>query len=202
MFDFYNHPVSPFAKRVRVLASELGLPIRKIEVDFAKGEHRTPDFLALNPNGRVPVIVKDGRPLWESAALLYELAAEKPEAGLVPDVLAERAEMLRWMFWSATHFEPLGRGIVFEVLIKPRLMKESPDMGRVEEYMRDLARHAEVLDRHLKGRTWILGARFSIADIALGTIVETAQRVRFSLEPYAEIARWFGGLAARESWAA
>lgn len=202
MIDLYNHPVSPFAKRVRVLASELGLPLRKIEVDFAKGEHRAPDFLALNPNGRVPVVVKDDRHLWESAAILYELACENPGAGLVPGALAERADMLRWMFWSATHFEPLGRGIVFEVLIKPRLMKESPDMGRVEEYMRDLARHAAVLDHHLKGRAWILGERFSIADIALGTIIETAQRVRFSLEPYAEIARWFGGLAARPSWAA
>ena len=70
MIDLYNHPVSPFAKRVRVLASELGLPLRKIEVDFAKGEHRAPDFLALNPNGRVPVVVKDGRHLWESAAIL------------------------------------------------------------------------------------------------------------------------------------
>lgn len=202
MLDFYNHSLSPFAKRVRVLAAELSLPLRPIDVDFAKGENRAPGFLAMNPNGKVPVVVKDGRHLWESAAILYELACEKPGAGLVPGALAERADMLRWMFWSATHFEPLGRGIVFEVLVKPRLMKQSPDMERVEEYMRELARHAEVLDRHLKGRAWILGDRFSIADIALGTIIETARRVRFSLEPYVEIARWFGGLAARESWAA
>ena len=202
MLDLYNHPLSPFAKRVRVLAAELGLPTRTIDLDFAKSEQRAADFLAKNPNGRVPVVDKNGRHLWESAAILYELASENPQSGLVPAALPERADMLRWMFWSAAHFEPLGRGIVFEVLIKPRLMKESPNMARVEEYMRDLARHAEVLDGHLKGRAWILGPTFSVADIALGTIIETAQRVRFPLEPYPEIARWFGALAARESWAA
>ncbi len=202
MIELYNHPISPFAKRVRVLASELGLPIRLIDLDFAKGEHKAPDFLAKNPNGRVPVVDRDGRHLWESAAILYELASENPESGLAPTALPERAEMLRWMFWSAAHFEPLGRGIVHEVLVKPRLLKETPNMARVEEYMRDLARQAEILDEHLKGRTWILGERFSIADIALGPVVEVAQRVRFPLDPYPEIVRWLGALARRKSWTA
>ena len=122
MLDLYNHPLSPFAKRVRVLAAELGLPVRTIDLDFAKGDQRAADFLAKNPNGRVPVVDKNGRHLWESAAILYELASENPQSGLVPAALPERADMLRWMFWSAAHFEPMGRGIVFEVLVKPRLM--------------------------------------------------------------------------------
>ncbi|MBM3566269.1 MAG: glutathione S-transferase family protein, partial [Alphaproteobacteria bacterium] len=122
MMTLYNHPISPYARRVRVLAAELGLPLKLIDLDFAKGEQRSPDYLAKNPNGRVPVLEHDGRHLWESAAILYELAGEHPQAGLVPGGLAERADMLRWMFWGATHFEPPGRGITFELLVKPRLL--------------------------------------------------------------------------------
>jgi len=200
MMTLYNHPISPYARRVRVLAAELGLPLKLIDLDFAKGEQRSPDYLAKNPNGRVPVLEHDGRHLWESAAILYELAGEHPQAGLVPGGLAERADMLRWMFWGATHFEPPGRGITFELLVKPRLLKQPTDPARVEEYTRELARQIEILNDHLKGRAWILGAGFSIADIAIGAVVYTAQRLKFQLEPYPEVIRWLDALKARPSW--
>ena len=202
MIDLYNHPLSPFAKRVRVLTAELGLPTRIIEVDFTKGENREPGFLAKNPNGKVPVISKDGCHLWESAAILYELASENPKSGLVPAALSERAEMLRWMFWSAAHFEPAVGGIAYQTFIKPRFLNQQPDQARIEELSRDFARFAQVLNGHLAGRAWILGENFSIADVALGSIVELAQFLKIPLDPYPEIVRWLGALAARESWAA
>ncbi len=202
MIDLYTNPLSPFAKRVRVLAAEIGLPINEIVVDFAKGENRAPEFLAKNPNGKVPVIAKDGRHLWESAAILYELASENPKSGLVPAALPGRAEMLRWMFWSAAHFEPAVGGIAYQTYIKPRFLNQQPDQARIEELSLDFARFATVLNGHLTGRTWVLGKDFSIADIALGSTVELAQFLRMPLEIYTEIVRWLSALAARESWAA
>ena len=92
MLKLYSHPISPNSKRVRVLAKELGLDVEVQDLDFGKGEHKAPDYLAKNPNGKVPTVEWDGRTLWESPAILFELASANPDAGLVPQDLAETSD--------------------------------------------------------------------------------------------------------------
>jgi len=78
----YNMPESPHARKVRLLAAELGIPLELVDRDPRIGETRVRDYLALNPNGRVPTLVEDGFALWESPAILKYLAAKHPERGL------------------------------------------------------------------------------------------------------------------------
>ncbi len=202
MLKLYSHPISPNAKRIRVLAKELGLEIEVEEVDFSKGEHKAPAFLALNPNGMVPVLEWDGRTLWESPALLFELASAHPESGLVPDELAEESEMLRWMFWNTAHLAPAVFGVALETYIKPTFMDQEPDPAKIESNTAGFQNYAAVLNGHLEGRDWILGERFSIADITVGTSVDVTRVTELSLEPYPAVAAWHERLSQRPSWAA
>src|SRR5262245_21356656 len=86
----YNSKVSPYARKVRLIAAELSLPIEKVELDFLKGDPRKPEYLAMNPNGKVPTIDDDGFVLWESIAILKYLAEKKGK--LLPSDARGRAE--------------------------------------------------------------------------------------------------------------
>ncbi len=198
--QLYSHPISPNAKRVRVISAELGLRLSETTIDLMKGEQHTPEFLARNPNGKVPTLEIDGRTYWESPAILFELAVTHPQSRLWPTEPSQQTEALKWMFWNASHLESAVFGLAFEAYFKPNLMSQQPDQGRVEELTANLARFAPVLDRHLEGRTWLLGDKFSIADIALATSLEFGGNMGVSLAPYAAIGAWLKRVTARKGW--
>jgi len=201
MLTLYSHPISPNAKRIRILARELGLDFDVKNLDFGKGEHKAPDYLAKNPNGLVPTVEWDGRTLWESPAILYEIASAHPQAGLVPEDLALRSEMLRWMFWNTSHLGPAVFRVALETYIKPTFLDQQPDPEKIESNTRDFEKYAGVLNGHLDGRDWILGERFSIADITVGTSVDVTRVTEISLDATPAVAAWFGRLSERPSWA-
>src|SRR3954447_12801204 len=114
----YHNPLSPNVRRVRLTAAVLGISLDEHKVDFAKGEHKTPEYLALNPNGAVPTLVDGDFVLTESRAIMQYLAAKRPESGLLPREERARAEVTRWQFWDASHFSPHLGTLVFETIIK------------------------------------------------------------------------------------
>ena len=95
----YNANLSPNALRVRAVANELEIPLEVIDIDLRKGEHKTPAYLAINPNGKVPVLVDGDFALWESRAINAYLAAMKPERGLYPSDPRRRAIVDQWSYW-------------------------------------------------------------------------------------------------------
>jgi glutathione S-transferase len=197
----YNNDFSPNAKRVRVGAREAGISLETVQLDFAKGEHKAPGYLAKNPNGKVPTLEdSDGTVVWESPAILVYLAEKHPEKNLLPKDAMARTDALRWMFWNASHLEAAVFGVGFERIVKPMLLKQPTDEARVAVYLADFARFAPVLNAHLEGREWIVGQQFSIADIALGTTVEFGAMAKLDLAPYRHLGAWLGRLSARESW--
>jgi glutathione S-transferase len=102
----YMNVLSPNVRRVRLTAAVLGLPLEEKTIDLARGEQRSPEYLALNPNGAIPTLVDGDFVLTESRAIMQYLAAKKPEAGLVPRDAAAHADVTRWQFWDAAHFSP------------------------------------------------------------------------------------------------
>src|SRR5690349_8988491 len=102
----YQHPFSSAAFKVSAVVHELGLPVTFVTIDMMKGEHKSPEFLALNPNGKVPTLEDDGFCLWESNAILCYLAAKKPESGLLPTDARGMAQVQQWLQWQATTFGP------------------------------------------------------------------------------------------------
>src|SRR4051794_21051538 len=165
----YNSSHSPNAKRIRVLANELGITLNVINVDFSKGENKTPEYMAKNPMGKLPTLEDDdGYVIWESPAIMTYLATKNAGANLLPTDARGRAETTRWMFWSASHLESACMDMAMEKMVKP-MMGGTPDEARMAHDKAQWERFAPVLNGHLEGKTWLVSNTFSIADIALGT---------------------------------
>jgi glutathione S-transferase len=200
----YGHPISPRHRRIAIAAAELGLPLEVVELNIGKGENRTPEYLAKNPMGKIPTFEDDdGWTLWESFAVLVYLGEKHPERGLFPTQVRERADALRWMFWSASHLDPAIVGLVVQKVIAP-MRGQRPDEAVIEASSRDLARFLPVLEAHLGGRTWMLGERFSMVDVALGASVDGLflEAVGFDRGTCPNVAAWHRRLTERPAWLA
>jgi glutathione S-transferase len=196
----YNNKLSTNCKRVRVVANELGINLNLIELDFMKGENKTPQYLAKNPMGKIPTFEDDdGYTLWESTAIITYLASKNPQKNLIPTDAKGRAEIARWTHWNANHFEAAVHGVMYEKMIKPMFGGEA-DATRVEEHSKDYERFAPILNAALEGKTWLVGDHISIADISLGVIVEAAQAVGLDVTKFSHIKSWYGRLSERDSW--
>lgn len=196
----HQSPLSPNCKRVRAVAAELGIPLTLVNVDLAKGENRQSDYLAINPNGKVPTLVgDDGTVLWESPAILMHLALKKPEAGLLPTDAKNRVELERWMFWNASHLEESVFTVARQRVIRP-LFGETPDEARSAEGIENFNRFAPIFNGHIEGKKWILNDQFTIADIALATTLELAVAAKIDLARYPHIRAWLSRVQARPAW--
>ncbi len=102
----YHHPRSLNARRAVMTAIHLGSPVDLVFVDLQKMEQRQPQFLRMNPNHKVPVLEDEGFYLWESHAIMQYLADKTPVQTIYPTDLKARADVNRWLFWSAQHFTP------------------------------------------------------------------------------------------------
>jgi glutathione S-transferase len=199
LYDMHD---SPHARKVRLLAAELGIPLQKIERDPRKGETRTRDYLAKNPNGRVPVIEEDGFCLWESPAILKYLAAKRPERGLGGKDAKQAALIDQWLFWWSGGAEAAIDAIFWEIFIKPKILKQpGNDPGIIADARTRIARFLPVLDKQLEGRDYIVGP-LSIADFVIGARLDRApELLQIDMTPYQNILAWRERLRAKPYWA-
>ena len=197
----YNANLSPNALRVRAVVNELGIALEMIDVDLRKGENRSETFLALNPNGKVPVLVDGDFVLWESRAIDAYLAAAKPESGLYPTDLRKRAIVDQWSYWQAVHLAPAVQRVVFERLLKKRFGMGEPDDKAIEPQLKDVAQFLAVLDANLAGKEWVAGA-FSIADFAVASTFPYARAAGLPFDDFANISAWYSRMEAKPSWQA
>jgi glutathione S-transferase len=117
-----------------------------------KGGGRTPEFLAVNPNGKIPALTDGAFSLWESRAICIYLASKKPEAGLMPDAPQARAVVEQWLFWQAIHLGPAMQKLTFERVFKAKFGRGAPDPEVVRAQEKDLAQFLPILDAALDGR--------------------------------------------------
>jgi glutathione S-transferase len=190
MLTLYDYLPSGNGYKVRLLLSQLGLPFRLIERDILKGETRTPDFLKLNPNGRIPVLqLGDGRCLAESSAIMFYLA--EGTSFLSADRF-ERADTLRWMFFEQYSHEPYVAVARFWI---HSLNKRKEWADRLEEKWRGGYQALDTMESHLKTRRFFVGERYSIADIALYGYTHVAEEGEFDLKRYSAIRAWLDRVA-------
>jgi len=195
----YNANFSPNALRVRAVANELGIELEIVEVDIRKGDNRAEDFLARNPNAKVPVLQDGDFVLWESRAICAWLAGLKPEAGLYPADLKARAIVDQWAWWQAIHLGPAMQKLSFEVVLKEKFGMGDPDPVVVEAERKATDQFLTVLEGGLEGRDWIAG-NLSLADFYLATTFMYREPAGISLANLPNVAGWIARLEARESW--
>jgi glutathione S-transferase len=196
----YMFPSSPNVRRVRLTAAVLGLEIEEKTIDLGKGEQRSPDYLALNPNGAVPTLVDGDFVLTESRAIMQYLASKKPESGLLPRDEAARADVIRWQFWDASHFSPALGTLFFQKILKPVFGLGDPDPERIEEALGNFRRFGAVLDRRLEGRKYVVGDALTIADLTLASSLMWAGKTDVPLSEFASVEAWFARITEMEAW--
>ena len=197
----YLFPLSGRVVGIVALKSHLALECEVVPIDLGRGDQLTPEYLALNPNKKMPTLEDRGFVLWESNAILFYMAAKHPERGLWPSDLQEQADVLRWLAWESAHWDAESIGmVIFEKNSKAVLGLGSPDPAFIARGEQNFTRFAAVLDEALKGRTWLVGERLTIADFSIGGLVPSAERAGLSVGKFPEVVRWYSGVAALPAW--
>lgn len=194
----YQFHLSPNCQKVVALAREIGLPLETVDLEVFKGATKTPEFLAKNPNGKIPVLEDDGVFLWESNAILGYLAAKADRTDLAPTTPRERADVDRWLNWQAAHFSQAVGKVAFERVVKKLAGWGPPDEAIIARGIEEFARYAKVLDESLAGKEFLCG-RLTIADFSVALYAANTASCGLDFEPYPNARVWLGRMLARES---
>jgi len=182
LYDFHD---SGNCYKVRLLLGQLGIPYEIVEVDILSGKSRTPEFLARNINGRIPVLeLEDGRHLAESNAILFYLAEGTP---LLPEERWARAQVFQWMFFEQYSHEP---NIATSRFWLRHTDFDSHRRRRFAEKIKDGVAALRVMEKHLSTNRFFVGDRYTIADIALYAYTHVADEGGFDLSPFPAIRAW------------
>ena len=173
---------------------ELGLAYERLDAGGAFGRNDTPEYLAMNPNGLVPVIEDDGFVLYESNAIARYLASKHGAGTLWPDDPRARADVDRWMEWQSTGYTP-AMGPAFWQLV--RTPPEKRDAAAVESSLQKSEKFSAVLDRHLANREYLAANAFSPADIVVGCAAHRWLGMPIKREARPNLERWYASLKSR-----
>jgi glutathione S-transferase len=198
MYTLYSDQRSGNSYKVRLALARLGIPYRLVTIDILQGESRTPEFLAKNPNGRIPLLeVAPNRYLAESNAILWYVAGDST---LAPEDRIERAEALQWMFFEQHSLEPnIGAAYFWLCLIKGGRDLQS---HALEDWLENGERALGVMEMHLAKHPFFVADRFTIADIALYGFAHLADQCDFELTRYPAIRAWLARIAAEPGYVA
>ena len=185
MITVYGYSVSGNCHKLRLLLEQLGHEYRWVEVDSSKGETRTPEYLAKNPNGRVPMLeLEDGRILVESNAILCYLAEG---TRYLPTDAWLRAQALSWMFFEQYSHEPYVAVARFIRGWTPLDSSRRADLPRLKERG---TQALAVMEKFLSSARWFTGAEYGVADIALFAYTDVAHQGGFDLVPFPALRDW------------
>ncbi len=193
MLTLYDYMDSGNGYKVRLVLAALDLPYKLIECDILKGETRTAEFLARNPNGRIPTLqLEDGSFLAESGAIIWYLADSTP---LAPKDRKARAETLQWMFFEQYSHEPYVAVARFWKHYLPKLspLQEMDLPNRMKGGYAAL----DIMEKHLATHRFFVGDRYGLADIALYAYTHVAHEGEFDLSKYANINAWMARVAGQ-----
>jgi len=193
MITLFEQPDSGNCYKVRLVAAHTGLPIERVTVSSRDGSTRTPEFLAMNPIGKVPTVrLDDGRFLGESNAILLHLAEQTP---LLPADAYDRAKAYEWLFFEQYSHEPAIAVRRALVTYPERAALATPE--RMAQLLEAGNRALGVMEARLAQHPWLAGGAFSVADIALYAYTHTAEEGGYDLAGFPGIRAWMDRLAAQ-----
>jgi glutathione S-transferase len=197
----YTFPISSNARRVRLVAHHLGIPLEEQQVNLAKGEQRQPAYLAINPKGKVPTLVDGELKLTESYAIMVYLCERTGKRALYPEDLASRTEVNRWLFWSASEWGPAVGRFNLENMVKP-MLGGTPDPERLREAETVFAPLTKLLDDQLSQHKYLTGPALTLADFAVVAGLATAAQAKLPIAGFSHIQRWFAEIQQLPAWQA
>jgi glutathione S-transferase len=197
MYTLYDYLDSGNGYKIRLLLAQLQQPYRYVELDIMRGETRTPQFLAKNPNGRIPTLeFEDGQCLAESNAILCYLAGG---SAFLPTERLAQAQVLQWMFFEQYSHEP---NVATPRFILRHLPQDHPLRAELSKRQERGRAALAVMEGHLAKYSYFVGEAYSIADIALYAYTHVAEEGGLELAPYPKIRAWLARVAAQPRYVA
>nr|ALS89328.1 maiA: maleylacetoacetate [uncultured bacterium] len=196
MIKLYNFPMSPRARKVRIALAEKGLQYEKVTVDITKDEQKKSEFLAINPNGKVPALQDDGTNLYESSVIMEYLNDKYPTPPLLPADPGQRARARVLLHYGDNPFDSACAAIVGEVFFKP---KGQADQNAITKAKQDLTAVFEHIEKELGNREYLAGP-FSLADISFASWVPLFGSLQIEVPANCpRVKAWLARLAERPS---
>jgi glutathione S-transferase len=194
MLRIWGRLSSVNVQKVVWCADEMGLAYERIDVGGKFGGNDTSAYLAMNPNGLVPVIEDDGFVLYESNAIVRYLAARDARGGLWPDEPRARADTDRWMEWQSTAFTPAMWAAFWQLV---RTAPEARDAVAIEASRAKSEKCAAILDAHLATRRYLTGEAFTAGDLVVGCAAHRWLNLPIARTPRPHLDRWYADLRSR-----
>jgi glutathione S-transferase len=196
----YTVAGSPNSHKVEAVISHLGLRVEIRNRDLFNGELRSAEYLAINPNAKIPTLVDGDFKLWESTAIMQYLADQAGENTLFPRHPRVRADITRWQCWEGLYFNAAMGTLAFETVAKARRNVGPPDATLVAQACGTLSRYAPVLNDHLAGRKYVVDDHLTLADYSLAALEPYVSLVPFDFSPYRHIQQYLDRMRQSEHW--
>lgn len=203
MFKLYATPLSANGRKVLAVSRHLGLRPEIVLVNVYRGEGRTPEYLAINPWGKIPTLVDGELTLWESNAILQYLSDAYGDCRLWSREPQQRADISRWLFWEASQwqpaFAPVLAGFVGRLVVPALAASPAVDVRWDDQPLQALL---TFLDAHLSRRPFIVGEAITLADFAVAAMMMYVHPAKFPFGVFANIGAWYGRIEDLEAWKA
>ncbi len=182
-------PITVNCKKVLAGLQLMGADYELVHVDYFQGAQKAEPFISLNPNASVPAMVDDGFVLWESNAILQYAADKLGNQAVYPTSLQQRADVNRWLLWESAHWFPSCYVYLVENCVKP-LLGGAPDPAILDAQAAQFHKLADILDKRLADRRWVMGDQPTIADIALAAPMHLRGWQQLPLGQHKNLVRW------------
>lgn len=198
----YSFPPSPNVRKVNAVIAHLGIQgIDHELVNLAKGEHRSAEFLTVNPMGKLPVLTDGhGLVLWESNAICQFLCERDGDSAFYPRDPRTRADIARWLFWEASAWSRATEILTHENVRKPMMGIGEPDPVRVKEGEEQFRPLADLLNDQLASRSFLVGNDVTLADFVVGGAATYIERGRFPIAEFPNLRAWWARLSQIPAW--
>jgi len=188
-------------RKVQATINNLNMAVDLEYLDLVDGDLAKPEYLALNPNGKVPLLIDGDFSLWESNAIMQYLADKVPDNTLFSQEPKIRADISRWQCWELAHFNSALGTIAFETVFKPALLQLESDPSAVNAASESLKTFAGVLDHHLSDRNYVVGNGVTLADYSMLNLEGFREMLPFDWSVFPNLNAYFDRLSADPHWA-
>ncbi|UXR64097.1 glutathione S-transferase family protein [Bdellovibrio bacteriovorus] len=185
MIKIYGSPLSS-AGRCYWMMEELGLPYEQVPLNMREKQHKSEEYLKINPNGKVPAIVDGEYVLWESMAITNYLA-KKHNSPMAAQNAEEEGQILQWSFWSLVDLQKPAVDWLIQAMFVPA---EHRNPNIIADAQNVLPRYLQVLEKGLTGKNYLVGNRFTVADINVASVIGILHALQFDLSNYPNITKW------------
>lgn len=186
----YCVAASPNARKAIAVAKELGVTLEVVPLNVLAGDTKTPEYLAINPNGKFPALTDGDFALWESNAIMKYVASKKPN-DLWPSDARAQADVDRWLFWESAHFTPACNPLIFENFVKSAIFNRGPaDPEVLAKAEPVFHQYVQVLEQHFAKHDYLVGNSLTLADLAVFPVLDYAEMCKYPMADYPSTMQW------------